>query len=279
MSNRPVSKPQTGKVNPINTRKYVLSRANYTLGMDVKQVRKNKKYIYVIFLNSKEPRTANIPFYVGETTDIERSLSNHFEVDWHFGQFGTQCIVHVIASVPDQLAQQAITEVTAALVNLKFILHNSRIDNSLRNMKLEDISSYCDLTKKYLPQSLFKTLSKEWRALESQLKSAVNNAMLDNGQRTAPELYRLVTQRTYPSDKSRDLSKVLAKAYNANTGTSSTVFASSELRTDSETIAMAKSAIKGMHGDWYFDGDYIKLGQTIIFKPSKGLLSGKLNNS
>lgn len=260
-------------------RKYALSRTNYTLGMDVHQYRKNKKYIYVIFLNSKKPKTANIPFYVGETTDLEKALSYHREVNWHYEQFGTRCIIHVVASVPDQIAQQSIDHSTAALVNLGFMLHNSMVDDSLKYLKPQELDTYIEKMKNVIPASLFKGLSKEWRALESKLKSAVNNIMLDDGKRTAPELYRLVAQRTYPSDRSRNLSKVLAKAYNPDTGTSTTSFSASELRTDAETISMLKSAIKGLHGDWHFDGEYIRLGHPLIFRPSRGLLSGKLNNS
>lgn len=246
--------------------------------MDVHTRRKDKKYIYVIFLNSKECKTANIPFYVGQTSDLKISLSNHTEIDWHYAQFGTKCIVHVIASVPDTMADQAETETIAALVNLEFVLNNTIIDNSLKYIQGTDLHLYIDLMKKVIPSSLFKGMSKTWRVKESQLKSAMNNIMLDSGKRTSSELYRLVAQRAYPSNESRNLSKVLAKSYDANTGTAATTFFPSEIRSDHETVGLVRSTIKGLNGDWYFDGDYIRLGHPVFFHPSKGLLQGNFNS-
>lgn len=250
---------------------YELSRINYTEGSDVWVERENRKYIYVLFSASKQ----SLPFYVGQTANLAKRFSKHGEISWHYGKYSRKTVVHVIASVPNNIATAAEKQTIKTLTNKGFILNNNSLNsaklNPFKHLNPKEMRELAGKVKDIDTVTLFKTMRKYWLQQESQVAAAIT----DPNELTKANLLRKVKQRKYANNQSRSLSLQLADKYNQQDKASTHSFIVSESKTEDEMLALVTAQFKGLMGDWFLKDSKIVLGQPLKFYPSDGLLASK----
>lgn len=258
--------------------KFEFSRKNYLDGTNSFIVRPGRKYIYVIHTTSSAKNMGGIPIYVGQTTDLQNHFTGHQAIEWHYAKYNDKAVIHVIASVPDGLADKIERQTVSTLLHKGYILLNTMLnkkESPLSNFTGKELEKYGKDVKPLntsLPET-YKTLRYFFTKEESD-----NKAVLQN---TAPitkaELVRLAKQRHYANNQSASLSLRLANVYDPLTGTSIILVPSSVSKTDEDILHALKIQIKGLVGDWYLKGEQVELNKPLVFYPSESFLGTRFS--
>lgn len=265
-----------GSENQFNMALYEFSRTNYLQKTSILKERVGRKYIYILFLNTPLRQGGSAPYYVGQASSLPTHLQWHDEIMWHGEMWDRPATVHVIASVPDYLADSAEDETIDFLTDNKYILNNDydsySEEKGLMQMDKHELLSYVKDSRtreSLVPQ--FRELGKLWMQQESDVKAESTAKRKE----TVPHaLHRVVLGRTYHNMKSRRLSLRLAKRFDPVTKATVYTFSSHEdAGKQSELLAAAVTTVKGFKGDWYLkDGERVALGVPLTFYPMESLL-------
>jgi hypothetical protein len=253
---------------------YVLSRKNYLQSASVNIVRPDREYVYVLFTNTGLSKTSDVPFHVGSTPGFSSELKDVHEFIWHERTFRSPAVMHVIASVPQEIARFAVQGTIEALHGQGYLLNHSDENGfQLQDMPYADIISYIQNHNGLSAVPVLTELIAEWRKEESQIAAEINYAAETQGSLTSQDLHRKVTERSYSSSQAKSLARILANAYNPETGRSEHVFRLSpeENRVKKERTILA--LIKGLKGDWFMEfPPPLIFNSPTSFKPSEALL-------
>lgn len=241
-----------------------------------------RKYIYVLFSSSKIKKFNHIPFYVGQTKNIQSRFFGHNEVSWHYGKFQRQAIIHVIASVPDRLANKAEEQTIKALINKGFLLNNRSLNNAtskaFRDLNYNEMTEYSFTIDRMPLTSLFRVMKNTWENKEAGIteqQSAITaeTATENSNNISHLRLARVVRLRLYHNNQSRNLSIRLAEHFDEKTQTATWVFKDSPKKTIKESIELIQKQLKGLNGDWVLVDKHLILNKPLTFVPTNNLLN------
>lgn len=256
--------------------KFEFSRKNYLDGANAFLVRPGRKYIYVIHAASSAKNIGGVPIYVGQTTDLQNRFTGHKAIEWHYAKYNTKAVIHVIASVPDTLADKIERQTVSTLLNKGYILLNSMLnkkESTLLTFTWKELEKYGQGVKPLnssLPAT-YKTLRYFFTKEESDTKASLQDATPV----TKAELVRLAKQRHYANNQSASLSLRLANVYDPLTGASIILVPSAVAKTDEDILHALKIQVKGLIGDWYLKGEQLELNKPLVFYPSESFLGAR----
>lgn len=135
----------------------------------------NRIFVYALILPTDLTQNNNIPFYIGITSQLNKRLSNHKEVNWFKQRFKKPVEVKVLGTVADNEAFVASQELVRMLLKNSYYITSHNPTKTPYIKKLDDF----DIQKYAKTRSTFEDIIETW-------KSTVNVKGLTVGKPSTP---------------------------------------------------------------------------------------------